>query len=91
MTFANESADSPSAVALESFTATDTLNTGNEAQAAAPQDNQYLTLPYFGSDGRRIEVWDTGAGFLPDAFPWSINDAFAQDNFDFLEPGSAAV
>lgn len=34
-------------------------------------------------DGNGIEAWDTGAGFLPDAFTWSFEDAFAQDALDF--------
>lgn len=34
-----------------------------------------------GFNGDGIDFWDTGAGFLPDAFPWSFEDAFATDEF----------
>jgi len=31
------------------------------------------------TDGDGIDSWDTGAGFLPDVFPWSFVNAFDRD------------
>lgn len=89
--FTDNNADSSATVASQNLNAANTHDSGNGAPIPAPAlassvpSNLLDTATMnSGMNGNGIESWDTGAGFLPDAFPWSFEDAFAQD-LDTLE------